>query len=105
MRRELGNNSLVKIVNPAGGETSEGWLPAELVTNLYDQSREKRRLLEYNDLPKVFIDALTSAEDQHFFTHWGVDPVRLIGAVVHSVRSADRIGGTSTITQQFARNF
>ena len=84
---------------------SEAWLPAELVTNLYDQSREKRRLIEYSDLPKVFIDALTAAEDQHFFTHWGIDPVRLVGAVIHSVRSSDRIGGTSTITQQFARNF
>src|SRR5262249_11989620 len=81
------------------------WLPAELVTNLYDESREKRRVIEYNDIPKVFIDALTAAEDQNFFTHWGIDPVRLAGAVLHSVRSADRIGGTSTLTQQFARNF
>jgi penicillin-binding protein 1B len=105
MRLEFTKASLVKIVKPSTGEVSESWLPAELVTNLYDESREKRRLLEYSDLPKVFIEALTAAEDQHFFTHWGVDPVRLAGAVVHSVRSADRIGGTSTITQQFARNF
>jgi penicillin-binding protein 1B len=105
MRLEFTKTSLAKIVKPAIGETAEAWLPAELVTNLYDQSREKRRLIEYNDLPKVFIQALTAAEDQHFFTHWGIDPVRLAGAVVHSVRSSDRIGGTSTITQQFARNF
>src|SRR5215475_9102660 len=105
LRLEFGKNALAKIVKAPGGETSEAWLPAELVTNLYDQSREKRRLVEYNDLPKVFIDALTAAEDQHFFTHWGIDPVRLVGAVIHSVRSSDRIGGTSTITQQFARNF
>ncbi|HLH32014.1 MAG TPA: transglycosylase domain-containing protein [Terriglobia bacterium] len=105
MRLDFANASLTKIVKPGIGETAEAWLPAELVTNLYDQSREKRRLIEYNDLPKVFIDALTAAEDQHFFTHWGIDPVRLAGAVLHSVRSSDRIGGTSTITQQFARNF
>ncbi len=105
MRLEFTKTSLTKIMKPGIGESSEAWLPAELVTNLYDQSREKRRLIEYNDLPKVFIDALTAAEDQHFFTHWGIDPVRLVGAVIHSVRSSDRIGGTSTITQQFARNF
>jgi penicillin-binding protein 1B len=105
MRLEFTKASLTKIVKPGVGEASESWLPAELVTNLYDQSREKRRLLEYSDLPKVFVEALTAAEDQHFFTHWGIDPVRLAGAVVHSVRSSDRIGGTSTITQQFARNF
>jgi penicillin-binding protein 1B len=105
MRLEFTKATLTKIVKPGVGETSEAWLPAELVTNLYDESREKRRLIEYNDLPKVFIQALTAAEDQHFFTHWGIDPVRLAGAVLHSVRSSDRIGGTSTITQQFARNF
>src|SRR5206468_1156391 len=101
----FGRNSLVKIVKPAGGETSEAWLPAELVTNLYDQSREKRRVIAYNDLPKVFIDALLAAEDQHFFSHWGIDPVRLAGAVLQSVRSSKRLGGTSTLTQQFSRNF
>ena len=104
LRLEFGKNALAKIVKAPGGETSEAWLPAELVTNLYDQSREKRRLVEYNDLPKVFIDALTAAEDQHFFTHYGIDPVRLVGAVIHSVRDSERIGGTSTITQQLARN-
>src|SRR6185295_15708691 len=56
MRLEFGKTTLTKIVKPAGGETSEAWLPSELVTNLSDQSREKRRLLEYNELPKVFID-------------------------------------------------
>ncbi len=105
LRLEFGKNSLSRIVKAPGGEVDEAWFPAELVTNLYDENREKRRLIEYNDLPKVFIDALTAAEDQHFFTHWGVDPVRLAGAVLHSVRTSDRIGGTSTITQQFARNF
>src|SRR5437588_699452 len=80
MRLEFGRNSLVKIVKTPGGEAEESWLPAELVTSLSDESREKRRIVEYNDLPKVLVDALTAAEDQHFFTHWGIDPVRLIGA-------------------------
>jgi penicillin-binding protein 1B len=105
LRLEFGKTTMTKIVKPGQGDVSEAWLPAELVTNLYGQSREKRRLLEYNDLPKVFIDALIAAEDQHFFSHWGIDPVRLVGAVVHSVRDSERIGGTSTITQQLARNF
>jgi penicillin-binding protein 1B len=105
LRLEFGKTTLTKIVRPGVGDLAEAWLPAELVTNLYDQSREKRRLVEYGDLPKVFVDALIAAEDQHFFTHWGIDPVRLVGAVVYSVRDSERIGGTSTITQQLARNF
>src|SRR5262245_302149 len=104
MRLEFSKaGTLNRIVKP--GDTSEAWLPAELVTNLYDQTREKRRLVEYSDLPKVFVDALTAAEDQHFFTHWGIDPRRLVGAVIHSMRDSERVGGTSTITQQLARNF
>src|SRR5262245_50539216 len=105
MRLDFGKTSLIKIVKPGTGEASEAWLPPELVTNLYDQSREKRRLVEYTDLPKIFIDALIASEDQHFFSHWGIDPIRLVGAVVHSLRDSERIGGTSTITQQLARNF
>src|SRR5712691_6124054 len=105
MRLEFGKNSLVKIMKTPGGEAPEAWLPAELVTNLSDESREKRRIVEYNDLPKALVDALTAAEDQHFFTHWGIDPVRLIGAFVRSFRASTRLGGTSTITQQLARNF
>jgi len=105
MQLEFGKTSLTKIVKPGGGDTSEAWLPAELVTNLYDQTREKRRLVKYEDIPKVVVDALLAAEDQHFFSHWGVDPVRLVGAVVESVRDSERIAGTSTLTQQVARNF
>src|SRR5262249_41532524 len=58
LRLQFAKNTLAKIVKPGGGDLPEAWLPAELVTNLYDQSREKRRLVEYNDLPKHFIDAL-----------------------------------------------
>jgi len=105
MRLEFGKNSLTRIVKIPGGEASEAWLPAELVTSLSDQTREKRRIVEYNDLPKVLVDALIAAEDQHFFKHFGIDPVRLVGAFVHSLRDSTRVGGTSTLTQQLARNF
>src|SRR5689334_3114371 len=105
MRLEFAKTSLTRIVKVPGGEANEAWLPAELVTSLSDQSREKRRIVEYNDLPKVLVDALIAAEDQHFFTHFGIDPVRLVGAFVQSVRESTRLGGTSTLTQQLARNF
>src|SRR6059036_3526386 len=105
LRLDFAKNSLTRIVKEPGGETDEAWLPAELVTSLSDQTREKRRLVEYKDLPKILVDALIAAEDQHFFTHWGIDPVRLVGALLHSVHRSTRVGGTSTITQQLARNF
>ena len=40
----------------------------KLVTNLSDASRAKRRLVEFKDLPKVLVDAVTAGEDQSFFS-------------------------------------
>jgi len=61
--------------------------------------------LEYEDIPKNMTNAMVAVEDKRFRSHWGVDPVRLTGAVVEWVTgSRSRIGGTSTITQQLARN-
>ena len=105
LRLDFQKASLTRIVKVGTGETDEAWLPAELVTNLYDESREKRRIVEFKELPKNLVNALIASEDQRFFTHWGVDPVRLIGAFVQSRGDSDRMRGTSTITQQVARNF
>jgi penicillin-binding protein 1B len=105
LRLDFQKAKLGRIVKIGTGEADEAWLPAELVTNLYDESREKRRVVEFKELPKHLVDALIASEDQRFFTHWGIDPVRLIGAVVQSRGDSDRMRGTSTITQQLARNF
>jgi penicillin-binding protein 1B len=77
----------------------------KLVTNLSDASRAKRRLIEFKDLPKVLIDAVTAGEDQSFFSHHGVDPIRIAGAFVSNLHENHRLQGGSTITQQLARNF
>src|SRR5262249_33091026 len=91
LRLDFQKASLARIVKVGTGETDEAWLPAELVTNLYDESREKRRIVEFKELPKYLVNALVASEDQRFFTHWGVDPVRLIGAFVQSRGDSDRM--------------
>ncbi|QDH32914.1 PBP1A family penicillin-binding protein [Porphyrobacter sp. YT40] len=61
--------------------------------------------LTYNEIPTNMTNAMVAVEDKRFQSHFGVDPVRLTGAVVEWVTgSRSRIGGTSTITQQLARN-
>ena len=77
----------------------------KLVTNLSDASREKRRLVEFKDIPKVLVDAVTAGEDRSFFSHHGLDPKRIAGAFVSNLDDAHRLQGGSTITQQLARNF
>ena len=77
----------------------------KLVTNLSDASRSKRRLVEFKDIPKVLVDAVTAGEDQSFFSHHGLDPMRIAGAFVSNLDETHRLQGGSTITQQLARNF
>ena len=56
-------------------------LPPELVTGLVDDNREKRRIVEFRELPPVLVNALIAAEDNRFYSHFGIDPIRLTGAV------------------------
>ena len=95
---------LTSIAKSKGGQQQEAYLPPELVTSLSDSKREKRRIVEFKELPPVLVNALVAAEDNRFFKHFGIDPIRLTGAVFQSLRK-DRVRGTSTITQQLARNF
>jgi len=76
-----------------------------LITNLSGQGRSKRRLVEFHDIPKVLIDAVTAGEDQKFFHHHGLDVKRIAGAVVSNIREEKAVQGASTITQQLARSF
>src|SRR4249920_461727 len=45
----------------------------KLLSRVSGQSRAKRRLVEFNEIPKTLIDAVTAGEDQKFFAHYGVD--------------------------------
>ncbi len=61
--------------------------------------------IDYQDIPENMTNAMVATEDKRFRSHWGVDPVRLTGAMIEGITgSRKRLGGTSTITQQLARN-
>ena len=61
--------------------------------------------LDYDDIPVNMTNAMIAVEDKRFHSHLGVDPVRLTGAMIEGITgSRARLGGTSTITQQLARN-
>ncbi len=61
--------------------------------------------INYGDIPEDMTNAMVAVEVNRFRSHLGIDPVRLTGAMVEWVTgSRSRIGGTSTITQQLARN-
>jgi len=105
MQLRFSGDFLTSVVKGKGGELQDAYLPPELVTSLSDSNREKRRIVEFEELPPVLVNALIAAEDNRFYSHYGIDPIRLAGAVFQSLRSSNRVRGTSTITQQLARNF
>jgi penicillin-binding protein 1B len=76
----------------------------QLITNLFDRNREKRRLVKFADIPKVLIDAVTSAEDKRFFQHQGFDPLRIAKAAYVDLKEGRKEQGASTLSQQLARN-
>ena len=87
-----------------GFEFPELDLPPELVTNLFDETRTKRRLLEWEQLPPVLTDALVASEDQRFFRHFGIDLIRGLGVFLANMRG-EPLQGASTLTMQLAGSF
>jgi len=77
----------------------------ELITNLFDSSREKRRVVRFDDLPKDMVNSVLAAEDKRFFEHGGLDIVRVFGAALADLRRGQKAQGASTIDMQVARSF
>ena len=77
----------------------------ELITNLFDSSREKRRVVRFDDLPTVMVDAVLAAEDKRFFEHGALDVVRVFGAAFYDLTRNRKAQGASTIDMQVARTF
>lgn len=86
-------------------ERTQYQLEPELITNLFDRNREKRRLVKFHDIPKVLVNAVVSAEDKRFFMHAGFDPLRIIKAAYVDIKSGYRAQGASTLSMQVARMF
>ncbi len=66
--------------------------------------KENRNIIPLRQIPKTMIDAILSIEDRRFYSHWGIDPIRLLGALANDIAAGRAEQGGSTITQQLARN-
>lgn len=81
-------------------------------TELYDRNGqlvgrialEQRDVVAFNDLAPVLRQAVISIEDKDFYSHWGVNIFRILGAAIHDIRTHTRGQGASTLTMQLARN-
>ncbi len=89
----------------------ERYRPSTL-TDLYDSkgrvigsfALERRVVVNFDDFAPVLRAAVISIEDKSFDSHWGINVLRIAGALWHDLRSHGRAQGASTLTMQLARN-
>ena len=67
------------------------------------QSTQNRVSIPLSSVPKDVQNAFLAAEDLRFYQHFGIDPVRIFGALRANLRSGDYAEGASTITQQLIK--
>lgn len=94
----------ITAVTSDGRDVDAYELEPQLVTALSaSENRSKRQVVQYQDIPKVIVDAVLAIEDRRFFQHSGVNYFRLAEAIWSDVRSGGKGQGGSTITMQTAR--
>ncbi len=92
-RLELGNAAKDRLL-----------LDATLLSSI-ESDRAKRRPVALSAIPPRVVQAVLAIEDRRFYYHPGIDPIRMVGAVLYSVTGrASRVSATSTLTQQLVRN-
>jgi len=84
-------------------------VPLKIYTSdlkLIGEFGEKRRTaLNFNNIPKHYVNAVLAAEDDSFFDHSGVSYTGLIRSAYRLLTSGRIQGGGSTITMQVAGNY
>ncbi|MBR2548371.1 MAG: transglycosylase domain-containing protein [Eubacterium sp.] len=65
---------------------------------------QNRKLVSIDEMPDDLKNAFIAVEDKTFYKHHGFNFRRMAGAVLNAVLHRSSISGTSTITQQLARN-
>lgn len=74
----------------------------EIIDNVF--ADQNRTIVEINQIPKNVQNAFIALEDKTFKTHHGFNIIRIFGAIKDALLGGGSISGTSTITQQLARN-
>ncbi len=100
------DNKIVSIIALSDNSSRPEYsLEPAVLSAMFDANRSKRRIVKYEDIPQVLVDAVVSVEDKRFFSHSGFDPIRIVKALWVDMRAGSRVQGASTLTQQLAKNF
>jgi len=73
----------------------------QLISKLFE---ENRTIVSFNNMSPYIAAAVVANEDARFYSHYGIDPIGIIRAILVDIRSGSLAEGGSTITQQLAKN-
>ena len=97
-----------KIISIRGEDNSvrqNFYLEPEKIADIADREQgTTRQLIPLLEMPDRLTGAFISIEDRRFYEHWGVDILGLARAFKDTLLHGRRLAGTSTLTQQLARN-
>jgi membrane peptidoglycan carboxypeptidase len=65
---------------------------------------QHRQYVPFERMPRMFVDALVSGEDQDFWTHRGFSARGISRAMIQNFKAGRVVAGGSTLTQQTAKN-
>lgn len=90
--------------------TSES-LVDEITSRIYDKNNnlvatignQHREFVNSEDIPQNVKDAVLSVEDSRFYSHIGLDPKRIVKAMMVNISAGSSLEGGSTITQQVVK--
>ena len=73
-------------------------------SELFFQGSGSQEWVSIDNISSYVTLATINTEDQHFYKHFGFDPLRIIKALFVNITSGSTKQGASTISQQYAKN-
>ena len=85
-------------------KSANAFLMYDNANELFFQGSGSQEWVALDDISNYVVMATINTEDQHFYKHMGIDPLRIMKAMYVNITSGSTKQGASTISQQYAKN-